>query len=127
MVHYTNLPIYKASFDLAIYFEKIVKNFERYHRYTLGADLRNKSRQIATQVMRINAFDNKLSEVQELVACIEELKLLIRLCNEVSGFKNPNSYSYSSEIVANLSRQAEGWLSSSQTRDRQNVPRIVLA
>jgi hypothetical protein len=127
MVHYTNLPIYKASFDLAIYFEKIVKNFERYHRYTLGADLRNKSRQIATQVMRINAFDNKLSEVQELVACIEELKLLIRLCNEVSGFKNPNSYSYSSEIVASLSRQAEGWLSSSQTRDRQNVPRIVLA
>lgn len=31
------LPIYK--YDLTIYFEKIVRNFTRYHKYTLGSEL----------------------------------------------------------------------------------------
>jgi len=29
-------PIYKAAFDLQIYFEGIVKNFSCYHKYTHG-------------------------------------------------------------------------------------------
>jgi hypothetical protein len=125
MVHYTNLPIYKSTLDLAIYFEKIVKNFDRYHKYTIGSDLRNKSREIATQVMRINALDGKTEAIQELVALIEELKLIIRLCKEVKGFANYNSYGYSSTLIAEISRQAEGWLLHSQERGRQSVPGIA--
>jgi hypothetical protein len=37
MAQYEHLPIYKAAFDLQIYFEGIVKNFSRYHKYTHGA------------------------------------------------------------------------------------------
>ena len=40
MAQYEHLPIYKAAFDLQIYFEGIVKNFSRYHKYTHGAALR---------------------------------------------------------------------------------------
>jgi hypothetical protein len=32
-----HLPIYK--YDLTIYFEKIVRNFTRYYKYTLGNEL----------------------------------------------------------------------------------------
>ena len=108
MVKYDNLPIYKSALDLAIYFEKIVKHFDRYHKYTIGTDLRNKSREIATQVMRSNATKH-VNDLKELVAKIEELKLLIRLCKEAKAFHNFNSYSYSSQLIANLSRQADGW------------------
>ena len=59
MVSYENLPLYKSAFDLAVYFEKIVKNFDRYHKYTLGTDLRNQSRLIAKQVMRIHQTKNE--------------------------------------------------------------------
>jgi len=48
---YEDLPKYKAAFDLVLYFEKIVKNFSRYNKYTHGADLRNLSRQV---VMLVN-------------------------------------------------------------------------
>ena len=37
---YTNLPIFKVSLDLAVYLDSIVKNQDRYHRYTIGSDLR---------------------------------------------------------------------------------------
>lgn len=127
MVTYDNLPIYKSALDLAIYFEKIVKHFDRYHKYTIGTDLRNKSRDIATQVMRSNAT-KQVDDIRELVAKIEELKLIIRLCKEVKGFSNFNSYGFSSKLIANLSRQANGWLQEklrSQQRGRQSVPGII--
>ncbi len=38
MARYEHLPIYKKAMDLSIYFEKIVRNFSRYHKYTLGSE-----------------------------------------------------------------------------------------
>ena len=46
MARYEHLPIYKKAMDLTIYLEKIVRNFSRYHKYTLGSELRAKSREI---------------------------------------------------------------------------------
>ncbi|MFT4326391.1 MAG: hypothetical protein ACMXYK_02730 [Candidatus Woesearchaeota archaeon] len=47
-------------------FEKIVKHFDRYHRFTLGQDLRNQSRLVAKQVMRIHQSKRK-EDIQELL------------------------------------------------------------
>ncbi len=59
MARYDYLPIYKKAFDLCIYFEKLVKSFSRYDKYVLGTDLRNKSRKIACQIMRLNSLPEK--------------------------------------------------------------------
>ena len=113
MKHYENLPLYKATFDLAVYFEKIVKNFDRYHRYALGSDLRYQSRLIAKQVMRISSTKS-VEDKEELLAQIEELKLIIRLASEAKAFHNVNSYGYASELLAKICIQAEGWYSHAQ-------------
>jgi hypothetical protein len=112
MAKYDYLPIYKRSFDLCIYFEKLVKGFSRYDKYVLGTDLRNKSRQIACQIMRANSLPNKKESLQELVALVEELKLVIRLCKEVGVFKKFSSYEYSSNLVVDLAKQSQAWLNS---------------
>lgn len=39
MARYEHLPIYKKAMDLTVYFEKIVRNFSRYNKYTLGSEL----------------------------------------------------------------------------------------
>jgi hypothetical protein len=126
MASYDNLPLYKATFDLAVYFEKIVKHFDRYHRFTLGQDLRNQSRLIAKQVMRIHQTKCK-SDANELLAQLEELKLIIRLSKEAKAFHNTNSYGYASQLLANICRQAESWHSHSFTGGKQNESRICLA
>ena len=41
MSYYEHLPIYKKMFDIVVYIEQIVKNFSRYHKYTLGTEMRN--------------------------------------------------------------------------------------
>jgi len=67
MAQYDSLPIYKKAFDLCLYFEKIVKNFSRYNKYTLGTDLRNKSREICVCIAKANSLVDKRVVLRKLV------------------------------------------------------------
>ncbi len=49
MAYYENLPIYKKAMETAVYFETIVRNFSRYNKYNLGAEMRTKSRDIVAE------------------------------------------------------------------------------
>ena len=44
MAQTEHLPIYKAAYDLCLYLEQVVHGFSRYHKYSLGADLRDGAR-----------------------------------------------------------------------------------
>jgi hypothetical protein len=57
---YAHLPIYKWSMDLTIYFETIVRNFTRYHKCTLGSQLREKRREIVGLIIKTNFTVEKL-------------------------------------------------------------------
>lgn len=51
---FLHLPIYKAALDMAVHFEKLVAGFPRFHKYTLGTELREASRVALMQVLRAN-------------------------------------------------------------------------
>jgi len=42
------------------YFETIVRNFSRYNKYNLGAEMRTKSRDIVKLIIKANSSRNKL-------------------------------------------------------------------
>jgi len=46
MAQTAHLPIYKSSYDLCLYLEQTVRNFSRYHKYGLGAELRAWARRL---------------------------------------------------------------------------------
>lgn len=60
MAYYEHLPIYKKAMETAVYFEKIVRNFSRYNKYNLGAEMRTKSRDIVKLIIKANLSRNKL-------------------------------------------------------------------
>ena len=64
MAYYENLPIYKKAMELAIYIEKVVRDFTRYHKYTIGTDMRNLSRDIVSLVIKANSRKDKESVAQ---------------------------------------------------------------
>jgi len=54
-----NLPIFKAAMSLAVYIEQIVKGFTKYHKYTMGQDLRLKSKALIFLVSHANNSRDK--------------------------------------------------------------------
>ena len=52
MARHEHLPIYKAALDMTVHFEKLVAGFSRYHKYTLGTELRQGSHAVLQKVAR---------------------------------------------------------------------------
>lgn len=117
MAHYEHLPIYKKTVELTIFIENCVKGFSRYHKYSLGADLRNSARELATLVIRANSRRDKISFLTELRDKSEGMKLLIVLCKETRAFKSFSHFQTAAALAVEISRQSEGWLKS-QTAQR---------
>jgi hypothetical protein len=106
---YENLPVYKKALDLAIYIETIVRSFSRYHKYTVGSDLRNLSKRILVLVARANSKDERSVSLKEAIERIEELKILIRVCKEIKAFSSFKSFEHTTRLAIDVARQCEGW------------------
>ena len=66
IAYYEHLPIYRKAMETAVYFENIVRNFSRYNKYNLGAEMRTKSRDIVKLIIKANSSRNKLPPLYEL-------------------------------------------------------------
>lgn len=114
MAHYEHLPIYKKALDLAVFVENAVKGFSRYHKYTIGADLRNLSRNVVRLIIVANSRERKLEALTDLRDTVEELKVVITLAKEIKAFKSFATFQTAAEVAVNLGKQSEGWLRSAQ-------------
>lgn len=110
MARYEHLPIYKAAMDLTVYIEQVVRNFSRYHKYTLGSELRQQSRELITLIIRANSRREKLPVLYDLRERLEGLLVLLRIGKEVQVFQKFTAYGRAAELVVALSRQNEGWI-----------------
>ncbi len=118
MARYEHLPIYKKAYDLTLYFEKLVRNFGRYHKYGLGEDLRRLSRRVVQNIRQANDAHDKTLLLLQNRNTLEELKLTIRLCRDLKAFPNANSYQHSVNLVIEIIRQNEGWLGTAMKKEK---------
>ena len=113
MTMYEHLPIYKKAMELAVYIETIVRGFSRYHKYSLGSELRTYSHKVLILVSRANSQQDKQARFEtltELRETLEAVKMCLRLGKETKAFNNLKSFVNGIEQVAALSRQTEGWI-----------------
>ena len=118
MARYEHLPIYKQALDAAVHFEQVVAGFSRYHKYTLGTEIRNQSRAVLGLIVRANGVRDRAPVLLELRQHIDELLILLRLAKEVRAFRSFQSFQFAIEQVVSVSRQNEGWLRSSKEKQQ---------
>lgn len=116
-----NLPIFKSALALAVYMEKIVKGFEKYNKYTIGVDLREKSKKILYLINRANLSENKKEAITNLRDGCEDMKMLIQLSKELEAFKSFKQFEYSSMLVVAVCKQAQGWLGSRRFGNTEHI------
>src|SRR3972149_10394051 len=109
---YENLPVYKQALDLAVYFEKVVRYFPKYYKYTIGSELRNLSRAILVLVAKANIRQTRKDNLTVALEKLEELKILIHLCKEVKAFNSFKSFEFATKKTVEVAKQCEGWLRS---------------
>ncbi len=114
-MNHQQLPIWKASMELCLYVDTMVKNQERYYRYTIGSELRSEAKEMLLLIAKANREkDLKRVEVlEQLVDKCEAFKVSVILAKELGVFKGFKQFEHSSKLAVNLSKQAVGWLNSS--------------
>lgn len=117
MSFYENLPAYKKALDLVVYFERIIRGFDRYYKYTTGAELRNLSRQILDLIAQANIANVREATLIEALDKLEKLKRSIRIAKEIKAFRTFKHYEFATKSTVEVAKQCEGWL-----RKCQNSP-----
>jgi four helix bundle protein len=109
---YENLRVYKKALELVVYFENTVRGFDRYHKYTVGEDLRNLSRSILVLIAKANTKTERKQCLESALEKLEELKILIHVCKEIKAFHSFSSFEFVTKSIVDISKQCEGWLKS---------------
>lgn len=108
-MHYDNLPIYKSALDFCVYIETIVKNFDRYSRYSIGEDLRKQSKELLFLIHRANRAKEKETLLYILVEKCEENKMLIQVAKELKVFNSFKQFEHSAKLCINICKQSQAW------------------
>ena len=110
-----SIPIWRDATALMLDMEQVVRHFPRYHKYTLGSEMRQ-------QVMRVcrlinHAFnhpsqqaEDKRIVIQQLVMAVDDLKLQIQLAKELHIFRNFAEFERLSVLAVQIGKQSGGWL-----------------
>ena len=112
-MYYDNLPIFKSALTLVVYIETIVKGFDKYHKYTIGLDLREYSKEIMFMIQRANMSRERETKLVALRDKCEELKMLIRVAQELKAFNGVKQFAHTSKLTMEVVVQAQSWLKSS--------------
>ena len=120
-----HLAVYKTAMELVVHIEIVVRGFSRYHKYALGTDLSQQSRDLVTGIIRANSARDKLPALEDLRQKLEAFQVLLRIGKEVKAFSGFDSYAQAAELAVALSRQNEGWIKG-QARHRGRVGRPEL-
>lgn len=109
---YQNLPVWKKQLDLVVYLERIVKNFDRHHKYVIGSELRRKAHEVLVLLAKANVKASGPKHIAEAIEGLEELKILVHVCKEIKAFNKVGNVEYSTKLIVEVLKQCEGWLRS---------------
>lgn len=105
-----DFPIFRAALELCVYVETIVKSFDRYHKYTIGEDMRKFSKDMIFIINRIGFAKDKARALTKLRDRCEDMKMLLLIANELEAFKSFKQFEHSSKLSASVCKQSQAWL-----------------
>jgi hypothetical protein len=110
MRHLNPLPIWRDANRLLLAIEQAVRAFPRYHKYTLGTELRRQAMQVCRLIMR--AADQRAEQARwlgQLVVAIDDLKLSVQLAKELEAFRHFQEFQTVAELAVAVGKQCGGW------------------
>lgn len=109
---YKQLPLWRDAMRFLVEVEQAVRAFPRYHKYTLGHELRTQAMAVCKLVARAAQSDDQRQRLQmldSLVWLIDDLKMSIQLAKELEAFASFAQFQRMAEQSVVLGKQSGGW------------------
>jgi hypothetical protein len=127
-MHSNNTPIWRDAQRLLVIVEEAVRRFPRYHKYTLGSDLRRQAMLLCRRVNRAwRDSSGRLRHVEHLIMAVDEFKMMLQLGKEVRAFSGFSQFQQLAELAVALGKQSGGWRRRLAARQWRPLQRCVQA
>lgn len=125
MALYTELTVYKASYNLLFELFSASKSFNRDFKYTLGENLKNEMMNVVLFIWRANRVYDKVDYLDQAKEAVEKCRLYIRLLYDLRQISIENFTKWNIDIQ-NISKQLSGWQKSTvKNLDNSLQPVVV--
>ncbi len=108
MALYDQLPVFKTSYELLILIYKIVKEFPKEHKNTLGEKLKTIILELVIGIYQANQATDKFVIISSLRESVEMIKLLMRVGRDIRVISIKH-YADSSLLIDSIAKQLIGW------------------
>jgi hypothetical protein len=108
MALYSELPVYKATYDLLLDIFRFTKNFGKEYKYTVGESLKKETLELLTLIYRANVRRDKQDVLQEARERIEVIRLFIRVMKDMRQVSLKQFVQINTSIES-VSKQLSGW------------------
>jgi hypothetical protein len=108
MALYSQLPVYRASYDLLVSIFDFSRNFTREYKYTIGEKLKSETVDLITHIYRANSRQEKRPVLQQARENVEVIRLYMRLLRDLQQV-SIRQFVDINEKIEDVSRQLTGW------------------
>ena len=108
MALYSDLPVYKATYDLLLAIFQFTKEFGKEYKYTVGESLKKETIDLLTLIYRANTRHDKEDVLKTAREQIEVIRLLIRVMKDMKQI-SLDKFVKINESVEQVSKQLTGW------------------
>ena len=108
MAIHTQLPIYKAAYDLLDAATDMTKNMPRDFKVSIGGKIREECVDVMVLIFRANTARDKTPHLTDLLERLQVAELLIRLSKD-KRFISVGQYAKAIELTNQIGKQANGW------------------
>ncbi|MBM3435248.1 MAG: four helix bundle protein [Bacteroidetes bacterium] len=105
---HSDLPVYKACYDLLLEIFIFTKDFSKEYKYTVGESLKKETIELLTLIFRANSRQDKDQVLQEARERIEVIRLFIRLMKDLHQISLKRFVDVNKK-VEEVSKQLTGW------------------
>ena len=108
MVLYSELPVYKATYDLLLQVFSMVHNLGKEYKYSLGEKIKNEVTDLLSNIYRANRTREKNIPLDNARENLELVRLYIRILKDMKQI-GMNKYIFLNKNLEGISKQLAGW------------------
>lgn len=108
MALYSELPIFKASYDLLIYVFQTIKYFPKEYKYTFGEKLKTLLLDLILAVFHANRVKDKIISLNQVQMHVEAIRILLRISYDLKII-TIEKFAHTSLLLESVSKQVAWW------------------